>query len=192
MTGESDCARWYAVYCRSRHERQVHERLSLKGIESWVADYETKVRWGKRMRKTRKNLLPGYLLVHVAINPQNYLSVLETKGVVTFIGKRWPDLSVIPDIQVENLQRLLKQGSCPVQPVAYLRPGNWVQVTSGPLQGLLGRVQRLSRNKTNVIVSIDLLQRSVAVEIATEYLQIVEAPQNEIPRYNQQLNKIPV
>ncbi len=192
MPGEHEELKWYAVYCRSRHERQVHERLKLKGIDSWVADYATRVQWGKRMRKTRKNLLPGYILVHAAMDARNYLTVLQTEGAVMFVGKRWPHLSVVPDVQVHNLQRLLMQGECMIREVSYLTVGEWVRVVAGPLQGLVGKITRLSRNKTSVIVSIDLLQRSVAVELATEFLQVIDPPVREEKQIPERRYRIPL
>ena len=163
-------ARWYAIYCKSKQERTVRARLEQKAIHAYLADHETRVRWGNRWRKVRKNLLPGYLLIRAKIDPQVYLQVLQTQGVVKFVGNPWPALSAIPDREVESLQLLL--GSrLPVTEVPYWQRGQWVEVVGGPLTGLTGRLASATNGKRRVVVSIELLKRSISVEIDVGFLR---------------------
>src|SRR5262245_7507293 len=90
---------WYALYCRSRHESIVHAGLLAKGYDSYLADYRTRVKHVMRLRMVQKNLLPGYVLISTAINPRVYLDILQTRSVVQFVGRAWPNLSSIPDDQ---------------------------------------------------------------------------------------------
>jgi transcription antitermination factor NusG len=161
---------WYAIYCKSRHERQVNERLFIKNITTYLADYETRVQWGARLRKVRKNLLPGYVLVQAQMDSRAYLDILQTPSVVKFVGNPWPRLSWIPDDQVESL-RLLLGSRQRFDEVPYWRAGERVEVIAGPLIGLKGLVAGWANRKNRVIVSIDLLQRSVAVEVDTHLLR---------------------
>ena len=85
----------------------VHERLLEKGYDSYLADYRTRMKHGKRLRIVQINLLPGYVLISAAVTPKVYLDILQTKSVVHFVGRPWPDLSLIPDDQVESLKLLL-------------------------------------------------------------------------------------
>jgi len=165
---------WYAVYCKSRHERMVHDRLMAKGIVSYLADYETKAQWGSRLRKFTKNLLPGYVLVQACMDPQIYLNILQTESVVKFVGRPYPQLSWIPDTQVQSL-RLLLESRCQFDEVPYFKAGDHVEVITGPLAGLRGQVHGPANPKHRVIVSIDLLQRSVALEIDSHLLRQVKA-----------------
>ena len=109
MTAEPDnkTSNWFALYCKSRHERQVRDRLLNKGVTAYIADYETRVMWGERRRKVRKNVLPGYVLIHADIDATAYLHILETQGVVKFVGEKWPALSTIPEPQIEAMQILI-------------------------------------------------------------------------------------
>jgi len=165
---------WYAVYCKSRHEHLVHQQLTAKGIVSYLADYETRAQWGARLRKTRKNLLPGYVLVQARMDPKIHLAILQTESVVKFIGRPWPQLSWIPDAQVQSL-RLLLENRCQFDEIPYFKAGERVEVITGPLAGLRGQVNGPANPKHRVIVSIDLLQRSVALEIDSHLLRQVKA-----------------
>lgn len=156
--------RWYAVYCKSRHDVQVRNRLQAKGITTYLAEYKTRVRWGNRLRKVTKNLLPGYVLVRIQLTPQNYLKVLQTQGVVCFIDRPWPRVPWIPDEQVNSL-RLLLESNYPFEEVPYWNEGEEVVIVAGALKGLHGKVVQFSAKRNVVVVSIDLLKRSVAVEI---------------------------
>lgn len=138
-----------------------------------MADYETRAQWGTRRRKIKKNLLPGYLLVRLDKTVQLYYEILQTSGVVKFVGSAWPHLSFIPDEQVESLQALLGSAQ-PFAEVPYLNVGDKVEVTAGPLAGLRGRVFAAKEHRSRVIVSIDLLQRSVQVELDSSLLAQAE------------------
>ena len=172
MYGEnSQCdEHWYAIYCKSRHEQRVHCRLMAKGIGSYLADYETRVQWGTRLRKFRKNLLPGYVLVRARMDSQIYLAVLQTESVVNFVGRPWPRLSWIPDEQVQSL-RLLLESHHDFQETPYFDAGDGVEVITGPLAGLRGVIAGPANQKHRVIVSVDLLRRSVALEIDSYLLK---------------------
>ncbi|MCL4708162.1 hypothetical protein KJ068_23640 [bacterium] len=155
---------WYAIYCKSRHERIVRDRLTAKGIENYLADYVTRVKWGTRLRKFKKNLLPGYVLVRANMQPDIYLTILQTQSVVKFVGRPWPRLSWIPDEQVRSL-RLLLESHQQFEEIPYFKAGERVEVIVGPLAGLQGFIQGPANPKHRVIVSIALLRRSVSIEI---------------------------
>lgn len=165
---------WYALYCRSRHERMVHARLQEKGYDSYLADYGTRMKHGIRLRIMQKNLLPGYVLINAAMTPKVYLDVLQTKSVVHFVGRTWPDLSWIPVDQVESL-KLLLHSQQRFEEISYCTQGDTVEVIAGPLAGLRGLFAGEAYRKDHVIVSLDLLQRSLAVEINPSLLRRLPA-----------------
>jgi transcription antitermination factor NusG len=166
--------RWYAVYCKHRHERVVSDWLAAKGFTTYVADYHARVKWGTRLRETRKNLLPGYAMVRTKMDSKSYLGILKTPGVVKLVGNPWPRPSWIPDDQIESL-RLLLQSREKFQEVPYWRFGEPVEVMAGPLAGVRGLYTGAANRENSVIVSIDLFQRSVAVEVEAQCLHRLEA-----------------
>lgn len=174
MPMESSAARWYAVYCKSRHERAVSKHVAEKGLSAYVADYETRVLWGRRARRVLRNLLPGYVLLRVNMDSRSYLTILQTPGVVRLVGSHWPRLSWIPDEQMESLQRVLRSQTAFME-VPYWHTGDKVEVSDGPLAGVQGYVAGGTNRANHVVVSIDLLQRSVAVEVEASSLRRLES-----------------
>jgi transcription antitermination factor NusG len=168
---------WYALHCKSRHERQVDARLQAQGFTTYLAEHETVAVWGARRRKVKKNILPGYVLVRAKMEAHTHLRILQTASVVKIVGRQWPRLSWIPDEQVESL-RLMLGAKVPVEEVPYWNCGDRVEVVAGPLAGLRGYVTTNEPRRNRVIVSIDLLRRSVAVEVAAQLLRAA-APETE-------------
>ena len=155
---------WYAVYCKHRHDRTVAAHLARRGLPTYVADVHTRARWGSRQRSTRRNLLPGYVLVRAAMDLAAYIAILQTPGVVQIVGNPWPRLSWIPDEQMTSLQVLLRSRE-QFEEVVYWRLGDKVEVVVGPLAGMCGLFAGMANGKDRVIVSLDLLQRSVSVAV---------------------------
>jgi transcription antitermination factor NusG len=175
MSATSPGKCWYAIYCKSRHERQVNDRLRAKGITTFLAESLVRVQWGLRIRKVNKNMLPGYVLVHAHMDSDTYLTTLQTQSVVKFVGKSWPHLSWIPDEQVESLRLLLGSGET-FSETPYWKSGDRVEVVAGPLVGMKGHVMTSERRKQRVVVSLDLLRRSLAVEVDSANLRAIQSP----------------
>jgi len=150
----------------------VAERLTGDGFQTYLAEYETEVMWGTRRRQVRRNLLPGYLFIEASMDAQNYVRVLQTTGVVKLAGNPWPRLSWVPDRQIESLRLLLKSREG-FESVEYWRAGDKVEVMAGPLKGLRGLYAGMASQRGRVIVSIDLLQRSLSVEVGASDLRWV-------------------
>ena len=153
---------WYVVYCRHRHDRAVAERLSVNGFHTYLAEYEARALWGLRCRHVKRNLLPGYVFFEARMDVESYIHVLQTPGVVKLVGRSWPHLSAVPTEQIESLRLLLKSREG-FESVAYWRAGDDVEIMSGPLKGLRGLYAGMASQRGRVIVSIDLLQRSLSV-----------------------------
>jgi transcription antitermination factor NusG len=97
------------------------------------------------------------------MDAENYIRVLQTPGVVKLAGNTWPRLSWVPDEQIDSLCLLLKSREG-FESVAYWQVGDKVEVIAGPLKGLRGLYAGPANQRGRVIVSIDLLQRSLSVE----------------------------
>lgn len=156
-----DHPRWYAVYTWARHEKSVARHLSERNIDHLLPVYETVHRWRNGRAKVCLPLFPGYIFVRV---PRTLRSrVLEVSGVVQLLGAGNRPTPLADD-EVELLNRLAALGSERVQPHPYLGPGKRIQIAAGPLQGLKGTVQR-SKTGERFVVSVDMIERSVAIEV---------------------------
>jgi transcription antitermination factor NusG len=157
---EFEESRWFAAYTSPRHEKHVSQQMARRGIQNFLPLYKSIRRWKDRRKELELPIFPGYLFVRMALRER--LSVLQVPGVVqlvSFQGRPAP----LPDADIEMLQRQLSQGGA-AQPHPFLTIGRRVRVTNGPLTGMEGILAR-KKDKFRVVLSIELIQRSVAVEI---------------------------
>lgn len=161
---------WFALWTRSQCELKVLEALQRKGIEAFLP----RVREASRRRDRRlilhRPLFPGYVFPRFLPSREAYIKVVSTDVVVRILGERWDALSSIPDAQVEAIRRIVDAGGR-AQPLPWLRVGDRVRIVAGALAGLEGLVQEWRPGRARFVVSVDLLQRSVGIEVATEVLE---------------------
>lgn len=164
--GESFRRCWFAVYTRSRHEKSVAEQLRGNGVETFLPLYRTVRRWKNGDHWVELPLFPGYTFARFALVDR--LPVLKVPGVVRLVGFNGIP-AALEDHEVEDLRQALAAGVT-AKPHPYLRQGCRVRITAGPLagrQGILVRRQGMVR----VVLSIDLIQRSVLVDVAADSLE---------------------
>ncbi len=155
-----DNSLWYAVYTRSRHEHLVKKQLDHKGIVNFLPLYAKISQWKDRKKEIHLPLFPGYVFVKIAV--QERMEVLKSFGAVHIVGDGCTPLP-IEDEQIENVRAFIERGlACDPHP--YLNVGNRVRIHAGPLRGFEGILIRM-KNRYRFVLSVDLIQRSVAVEI---------------------------
>jgi transcription antitermination factor NusG len=123
--------------------------------------------WKDRKKWVEKPLFPGYLFVH--IHRGQIPIVRDTRGVARLLGPASLTPSIVPDAEVENIRRLVTS-QVRVDPYPYLKPGQQVSITRGPLRGVEGTIIRKA-NRCLLVVSVNLLGRSVAAEVSAEDVQ---------------------
>jgi transcription antitermination factor NusG len=152
--------RWYAAYTCANHEKSVRDQLGQRSVESFLPVYETARRWKDRRVRLELPLFPGYIFVHLALRDR--LRVLQTPSVVRLVG--FGDRpAALPDQEIEALRQGL-MCEMRMEPYPYLKVGHRVRVRNGPLQGMEGILVR-KKNGSRFVISLDLILRSVAVEI---------------------------
>ena len=109
-------------------------------------------------------MFPGYLFLHHVIDKASYIEVRKVQGLVGILGERWDRLAVVPEPEIEAIQTMM-QSSLPVLPHPYLREGQRVRITHGPLADIEGILEHIKSNKGRLVLSVDLLRQSVAVEV---------------------------
>ena len=162
---------WFAIQTRSRHEKVVQGQLVMRNVEHFLPMTRKLSQWTDRKKKIKVPLFAGYCFARFALADR--LPVLESKGVVRVVGRAGRP-EPIPDVEIESLRELINNSSNFVYH-PYLREGMLVQVISGPLQGVNGRLIREAR-QCRLVVSISLIQRAVAVEIDADC--VAPAPNN--------------
>ena len=157
---------WYAVQTSARHEKRVHQRFAERSVESFLPLYETVNRWKDRKVRVHLPLFPGYLFVHLDLADR--LNVLQVAGVARFVNFGGAAIPV-PAADIESLRAGLI-GGLRVEPHPYLKVGRHARVKSGPLQGMIGILLR-KKNLERVIISLDMIRRSISVEIDAAQLE---------------------
>lgn len=152
--------RWYAAYTTARHEKKVALHLERKSIDCFLPLYQAVHRWKDRRVSVQLPLFPGYVFVRIPLRER--LRVLEVPSVVHLVGSDAMHPSELPEQEIESL----RQGLDPrrAEPWPYLKVGDRVRVKHGPLAGLEGVLLR-KRDNLRLVLSIDIIMRSVAVEI---------------------------
>lgn len=160
--------RWYAAYTSANHEKRVAEQLGLRSVEHFVPLYESVRRWKDRRMKLHLPLFPGYVFVRLALRDR--LQVLQVPGVAKLVGFNGMP-TALPPGEIEALRASLADG-VRAEPHPYLTIGRRVRVKAGSLAGLEGiLVQR--KKRARFVISLDLIQRSVAVEVDASEVEAI-------------------
>ncbi len=161
---------WWALYTRHQHEKAVAEMLSAKGFEVFLPLYDSQRRWKDRKMTISLPLFPCYLFVRGGLDRR--LQVLTTPGVHMILCKG-DDAAIIPDDEIQAIRRVV-EGHFRVEPHPFLKCGERVRVKQGALAGVEGILVR-KKNMYRLVLSVDLMARSVAVEIDASDVEPVKA-----------------
>lgn len=155
---------WFALQVKSRHEKAVSLALRSKGYVEFLPLYRRCYASG-RLRDVELPLFPSY--VFCRFDPYQRLPILMTPGVFSIVGTRKCPLPV-DDAELAAVQRALKLG-LRAEPFPFIQVGDQVCIEEGPLRGTYGRVER-AKNNLRFVVSITLLQRSISIEVDSNWL----------------------
>jgi len=162
---------WYALYTRHQHEKAVARILSNKGHDVFLPLYGAAHRWQDRTRQLSLPLFPCYVFLRGGLDRQ--LQILTTPGVYTIVG--WAGRpAVIPQAEIDAVRQLV-ESFLRVEPHPFLKCGDRVRVKSGSLQGLEGILVR-KKNVFRLVISVEMLGRSAAVEVDRSCLERVSSP----------------
>jgi transcription elongation factor/antiterminator RfaH len=151
---------WYAVQCWLRKESLIAAQLEGQGIECFLPKYKSLREWSDRKKEVERPLFPGYLFCRFDYTQRR--PVVVTPGVVQIVGcGRTP--TPIEDREIQAIQIAVASGVSG-QPWPYLEVGEKVRIHTGTLSGLEGILVNFKGNH-RVVLSVTLLQRSVALEV---------------------------
>jgi transcription antitermination factor NusG len=160
----SDNTHWHAVWTRSHSEELVADQLVGKGFEVFLPKVSIWSRRGGMRHVIQVPMFSSYLFLRDDVDKKKYIEVHKARGVVGILGERWDRLSWIADGEIDNLRQAVDAGLT-VMPHPYLEKGQRVRIDGGPLKGIEGFLVENKPNKGVLVLSIELLQRSVAVQI---------------------------
>jgi len=165
-----DGADWYAVHTYPRHEKVVAERIRQQGLTSFLPTITETHRWSDRRKVVELPLFSCYVFVQLVPTNEKRLRVLRIDGVISFVGSQRAG-TPIPEEQIEVVRTLvLRKVPCTAYP--FLKVGQRVRVRGGALDGVEGLFVSQSGDDS-VVISVDAIQRSLAVRINGYDLEVV-------------------
>jgi transcription antitermination factor NusG len=182
---------WYAVRTAAGREKAVSAQLQSKGIEEFLPLYKSQRQWSDRKKELEFPLFPGYLFCRFDFS--NRLPILITPGVKLIVGYgKIP--APVSEAEISSLRRAVTSGA-QATPWPYLSVGQKVRVREGSLAGVEGILLQI-KNSWRIVLSVELLRRSVAVELdrgaiapvdnesamGTAYASLGRMPISEFPR----------
>jgi transcription antitermination factor NusG len=159
----TDQSQWYALVVRHQHERPVERALRYKHLETLVPTYRSRREWSDRTKELELPLFAGY--VFCRFRHWERVPVLNVPGVNRIVGFG-DGPAAIEDREILELKAVM-ESKLRARPWPYLKPGDRVQVARGPLRGVEGTLLE-DRGMFRLVVGVELLQRSIAVELEPE------------------------
>lgn len=160
MRPDSDDRPWFALRVKPNHEKRVSELINYQGLEEFLPLYRVRRKWAQRSQNIDVPLFPGY--VFSRFERQSWTKVVNTPGVIDAV--RFGTTLASVDVEEIRALQLVQQSKTAVQPYPFLKAGQTMRVTAGPLAGVRGTLVEV-KSVARLVLSVTLLQRSVLVEI---------------------------
>ncbi len=157
---------WFALTVRPRHEKAVAEGLKLRELESYLPLYGAVRRWSDRTKVVQASLFPGYVFCRFAYRRR--MDVLNVPGVVSIVGFGVSP-QPIPEAEIDAIRAVLASGLS-AGPWPFLKKGSRIRILAGSMKDIEGILVR-EKDALRLVVSVEMLQRSVAVEVDRQMIE---------------------
>lgn len=142
----------------------MHDQLTARGFQLFLPTINVWSRRGGKPSLINAPMFPGYLFLRHAMDKSSHVEVRKARGLVRILGETWDRPAPVPDAQIDAIQQLLASDLA-VMAHSFLRTGQRVRVMRGALANLEGILVRTERDGGRLVISVDLLQQSVAVVV---------------------------
>lgn len=166
----SQLGSWFAISTVSRHEKKVAGQLTEKGLITFLPTITEIHRWSDRRKMVSVPLFPGYAFVRIVPTPKTRLAVLQSTGVVGFVGPKG-EATPIPCEQIESIRTTIS-AKAPCVPYPFLKDGERVRIRGGSLDGIEGILVTHNRDRS-LVVSVDAIAKSFAIRLQGYDLELV-------------------
>lgn len=158
---------WFAAQVWAGREHLCATHLSARGYDVFLPAYRERRQWSDRIKTVDRALFEGYLFCR--ISDEIFATIVTTPGVIRIVGDGTKPLPVSSE-EIDALQRVMER-KLTAEPWEFLRAGERVRIHQGPLAGIEGIVRRTNA-RHRLILSVSLLQRAVAVEIDSSWVEV--------------------
>jgi transcription antitermination factor NusG len=159
---------WFAVRTRSRAEKVASIQLQAHGIEEFLPLYQMRRQWFDRVKVVSLPLFSGYIFCRC--DRQSLVQVSSASAVANIVGFGHTHVTV-PECEIQAIKQLVMSG-LPASPCPFMREGTAVRIRRGPLQDVRGRLLKI-KNQFRIVISVEMLSRSVSVEVAPEIVEAI-------------------
>jgi len=169
---EKTIARWYAVYVKSRYEKKTSKLLEDRHIEVYLPLLNRLKQWSDRKKMVEEPLFKSYIFVRTDL--KNYYDILNTPGIVRFVGFEGKPVPV-PDNQIVAVRQFVGEydDSCSINELQALREGQLVEIVYGEMRGLVGRLVSL-QGKQRLVVDIESVGQSIPINISRSQVRSLQ------------------
>ena len=155
---------WHVIWTKSNFEKIVHDHLENKNYEVFLPMITQWLKREKGLPAVGVPMFKGYLFIRHAIDKRAYLDISNTKGLVNILGMSWDRLARVPEPEIQAIKQIA-DSRLPVTPYPYLKSGTRVRIIRGSMQNAQGILVRSDLAKGVFVISINLLQRSLAIKV---------------------------
>ena len=159
--------KWYAIYTRSRFEKKVYQDLQKRDIESFLPLQKVLKQWSDRKKWVEEPLFRSYVFVRVS--EKEYYEVLKVNGVQWYVASEGRAIPV-REKQIDILKKILSIEMELEVTHDDLEPGTDIEIISGSLKGLTGRLIKY-KGKQKVIINVETINHSIILSIGEEYIK---------------------
>ena len=170
---------WFALWTHSHCEQLVRDQLTAKGFEAFLPTIRDWSRRGGVRHLISRPMFPSYLFVRHSMDKTSYIEIMKSNGLVRILGERWDKLAPIPDAELDAIRQLVTS-QLALTPYPFLRDGQRVRIVEGSLSGVEGILVRRRPNRGLLVLSVELLHRSVAVEVDCAAVVPVDSPSKSV------------
>lgn len=169
---EKTIARWYAVYVKSRYEKKTCKLLEDRHIEAYLPLLNRLKQWSDRKKMVEEPLFKSYIFVRTDL--KNYYDILNTPGVVRFVGFEGRPAPV-PDNQIMAVRQFVgyNDGALELDEIQSLHEGQLVEIVYGEMKGLVGRLVSFN-GRQRLIVDIESVGRSIPINISRSQVRSLQ------------------
>ena len=155
---------WHVLWTHSHCEQLVCDQLGARGFHPFLPCLRVWSTRAGRRRLISVPMFPGYVFLHDMLDKTAHVEARKARGVVCVLGEAWDRPARVPEEEIQAIRRIVDSG-LPTLPHPYLRQGRRVRIIAGPLAGLEGILVKARPEKGLLVLSVNLLQRSVAAEV---------------------------
>lgn len=168
MAQGAAAAQWRVLWTKSHCEQLVHDQLVAAGFDPFLPKLQVWSRRGGARHRIRVPMFAGYFFLGQPLDKAGHVAVMKARGLVRILGERWDHPALVPEAEIQAIRKVVEAG-LDVDAHPYLRAGQRVRMVAGPLKDVCGVLLRYDARRGLFVLSVELLQRSVAVEVDCTY-----------------------